>query len=66
MKKNLYLTISASVFGVVAALHVARVILDVPIMIGDDELPMGVSWVGFAGTTVLSFWGFRLAKDGDR
>ncbi len=65
MKKKPYLLISASIFGVVAVLHLLRLILSVPVDIGGTGFPMGLSIGGLVVASVLSIWGFRLARDGD-
>jgi len=63
MNKKPYLLISASIFGVIAVLHLVRVGLGIPVHIGEASLPLGLSWGGLAVAALLSVWGFRLAND---
>ncbi len=54
-----YLQISGLVFGVVALLHVARLLLGWPAQIAGWDVPVWLSWLAFAAAGVLSFWAFR-------
>ena len=66
MNKKAYLLISASIFGVIAVLHLVRVILSIPVNVGGGSLPIGLSWGGLVLAALLSVWGFLLAKDRGR
>ena len=66
MNKKPYLLISASIFGVIAVLHLLRIILSIPVNIGGASFPIGISWGGLVVAAVLSVWGYRLAKDRGR
>jgi hypothetical protein len=61
MGKRTYLLISGAIFTVAAVLHLARLLLGLPVRIGDHSLPTWFSWGGLLLATVLSVWGFRLA-----
>ena len=63
MNTKPYLVISASLFGVIAVLHLLRVILSVPANIGGTSLPVGLSWGGLVVAATLSAWGFRLLEN---
>ncbi len=63
MSTKLYLMISASLFGVIAILHLLRIILSIPANIGGASLPVGLSWGGLFVAAALSTWGFRLVKN---
>ncbi len=55
-----YLLISGVVFGVIALLHIARLLLDWPAQIAGWDVPLWLSWLAFAAAGVLSVWAFRL------
>ncbi len=61
MSARAYLFISATIFALVGVMHLARVILDLPVVVGGKSFPPGLSWGGLVAATVLSIWGFRLA-----
>jgi hypothetical protein len=53
--------VSGSIFAVVALLHLLRIYMDWPIVIGDWSVPLWVSWVGLVVAGGLAFFGLRLA-----
>jgi hypothetical protein len=59
-----YLLVSASIFGVVAVLHLLRAVLGTSIDIGGASFPIELSWGGLVVAALLSIWGFRLAGNG--
>jgi len=59
MSSTTFSTVAASVFGIVALAHVARLALHVPVLVGSTTVPMWVSWVGLLVAGGLSLWGFR-------
>ena len=59
MSSTTFSTVAASVFGIVALAHVARLVLHVPLLVGSTSIPMWVSWVGLLVAGGLSLWGFR-------
>jgi hypothetical protein len=58
MPTRSYVSVSATVFAIVAIAHLARAIADYPLHIGAAEIPMWVSWMGTLGAGALSAWGF--------
>jgi hypothetical protein len=56
-----YLAVSGSVFGLVAILHLLRVINGWEVVVGPWSAPMAVSWLGTIFLAFLSVWAFRLA-----
>jgi hypothetical protein len=54
--------IAGVLFVLVALAHVARLVLDVPIRIGDWALPMAVSWVAAPVFAALAAWAFRSTR----
>lgn len=59
--KKTYLFISATIFGIVAILHLLRVISGWDFVLGPWSLPMFFSWAGTIGAGFLSAWAFTLA-----
>ena len=66
MKRQAYLYISGSIFGVVGILHLIRAVLKLPAQLGTLSFPVGLSWVGGVVTLLLCAWGFRLAGKGEK
>jgi hypothetical protein len=60
--KLLGLRISGTIFGIVALLHLYRVISGISVVIGDWMLPIWVNIIGFIGTVFLSTWLWWLSK----
>lgn len=58
---RLYLLISGGIFGVVALLHLLRLIAAWPVQLGPWSVPMWVSWVGLVVPAILCIWAIRLA-----
>jgi hypothetical protein len=56
-----YLIVSGSIFGVVACLHLARLVFGWQVQIGAWTVPYWLSWCGLVGAGALSIWAFRLA-----
>lgn len=61
MKSQLYVMISGTVFGVVALLHLLRLVNHWPFQVGPWFLPVWVSWFGAAVSAGLCLWAFRLS-----
>jgi hypothetical protein len=51
--------IAATLFGLVALAHLARIALALPVQIGTTDIPVWVSWAGLVVAGALSVWGFR-------
>ncbi len=62
MSSTGFCRIAASLFGVVALAHVARLALDVPVTVGTASIPMWISWLGLLAAGGLSVWGFRSSR----
>ena len=54
--------VAACVFGLVAVLHLLRLLFQWTIQIGPQEIPFWISWGGLVGAALLSTWGFASAK----
>jgi len=61
MSCRTYLCISGTIFGVVAALHVLRLVNRWPFQVGPWILPVALSWVAVAAAAGLCLWAFRLS-----
>lgn len=54
-----YAVVSGAVFGFIAAAQAVRALRQLPVQVGDFEIPVWLSWVAavFAGS--LCVWAFR-------
>jgi len=60
MNKRSYFLISGSVFAIVAAVHLWRIIEQFPVVVGTWDMPMFMSWIGLIAAGILSYCGFTL------
>ena len=60
--KELALRIFAVIFLLVSLLHLMRLILKVPLVVGSCSIPMYTSAFGFIIAFLLGIWGLSLAK----
>jgi hypothetical protein len=60
MDKSKYLLISSCIFGLVAALHLFRVLRSLSLTIGSWTLPIWVSVFAFVVLSLLSYRGITL------
>lgn len=60
MSAKVYFLVTAIVFALVAALHVARLLFGWEAVIGGWPIPLWASWVALVVTGALAFFGFRL------
>jgi hypothetical protein len=49
------------IFALVALVHLLRIYMGWPVVIGNWEVPMWLSWIGFIVAGGLSYFGLRLA-----
>lgn len=57
-----YCVVSGILFALVALAHLLRIVNDIPVLVDEYDVPMLLSWIGFAVPAVLAFWAFRLTK----
>jgi len=57
-----YLLISGVLFGLVALVHLYRVIKNLSFQFGPIDMPMWASWLGFLIPAMLCGWAFSLAR----
>jgi hypothetical protein len=62
MKTRLYLMISGSIFGIVAVLHLLRLMNHWPFQLGPWALPLLASWFALVVSAGLCGWAFRLSS----
>ena len=62
MTEKTFLMISAAIFGVVAVVHLVRILMDWSVVIDGWTIPMWVSWVGLIASGGLSYYGATLAR----
>ncbi len=62
MSRKLYLAVSGTIFGLVACLHLARLVFNWQAQVGTLTIPFWLSWGGLVGAGILSTWAFRQIK----
>ena len=60
MNQKTFLSISGVIFGVIAVMHLVRIIAGWPAHIGAFEVPMWLSWVAMVVAGYLAVSAFRL------
>lgn len=60
-KKN-YLLVSGTLFCLVSAAHLLRILYTMSVVIEGYTVPMYLSWFGFIVPAILATWAFRLAR----
>ena len=55
---NAYAAVSALIFAIVSVMHVVRLTNQWPVVIGQYNISMNVSWVALVVSALLSIWGF--------
>jgi hypothetical protein len=60
MSGKTYLLISATIFTLVALLHLLRLFTHWSVQIGAVSVPLWGSWIGLIIGAALSIWAFRL------
>ena len=58
MNRKTYLTVTATLFLVVAIMHLLRIILGWQVEIGGLGIPFWVSWLGILVAGALAYFGF--------
>jgi len=62
MNARAYALITASIFGIVAGIHLARLVLRFAVILGDWPVPMWISIPGLLVPGFLCWSGYRLAR----
>jgi hypothetical protein len=62
MSEKTFAAIAAAIFGLVALLHLLRLVMGWSIVIEAWTVPMWLSWIGLVVAGALSYFGARLAR----
>jgi hypothetical protein len=60
MDQKTFTIVAGAIFAVVALLHVLRILMGWPAVIGGWEVPMWVSWIALVVAGGLSYFGLSL------
>jgi len=61
MDQKTFTIVAGAIFAVVALLHVLRILMGWPAVLGGWEVPMWVSWIALVVAGGLSYFGLSLA-----
>lgn len=61
MDQKTFAIVSGAIFALVALLHILRILMGWPAMIGGWMVPVWVSWIGLVVAGGLSYFGLSLA-----
>ena len=61
MDQKTFTIVAGAIFALVALLHVLRILMGWPAVIGGWNVPMWVSWIGLVVAGGLSYFGLSLA-----
>jgi hypothetical protein len=61
MDRKTFFIVAGIIFALVALVHLARIYMDWPVVIGDWSVPIWVSWIGLVVAGGLAIFGLRLA-----
>jgi hypothetical protein len=61
MDQKAFFVLAGVIFAVVALVHVLRIYMGWPVMIGSWTAPMWLSWIGVVVAGGLSYFGLRFA-----
>jgi len=56
MSRKMYLIVSGTIFGLVACLHLARLVFEWQVQVGACTVPFWLSWGGRVGAGALCIW----------
>jgi hypothetical protein len=62
MNSKSFFLIAGTVFGIVAIAHLLRIVMSLPVTIGEWGVPIWASWAAVIVAGGLSFIGLRLAR----
>ena len=60
MDQKTFTIVAGAIFALVALLHVLRILMGWPAVIGGWNVPMWVSWIGLVVAGGLSYFGLSL------
>jgi hypothetical protein len=56
------LRVASVIFAIFAIGHLIRLINQIPVQVGANQIPMGVSWVALIIAAILCAWLWRLSN----
>jgi uncharacterized membrane protein YhaH (DUF805 family) len=59
VNRNTYLTVTATLFLIVAIVHLLRIILGWQVEVGGLSIPFWLSWLAVLVAGALAYFGFR-------
>ena len=59
MSEKTFVATAAVIFGIVALLHLLRLVMGWSVVIEDWTVPMWFSWIGLVVASALSYFGMR-------
>ena len=62
MSEKTFVAVAAVIFGLVALLHLFRIVMGWSIVIDAWTVPMWLSWIALVVAAGLSYFGVRLAR----
>jgi hypothetical protein len=62
MNRETFCIVAGVIFAVVALLHLLRIYMDWPVVIGDWSAPLWVSWIALVVAGILAIWGLAFAS----
>ena len=62
LNRKTYMTVTATLFVVVAIMHLLRIIFGWQVEIGGLSIPFWVSWLGVLVAGALAYFGFRQTR----
>ena len=60
MDQKTFFLVASVIFALVALLHLLRIYMGWPVVIGSWSVPMWLSWIGLVVAGGLSYFGLRL------
>ena len=60
--KNMALRVAGAVFLLVAIMHLLRLLLKVQVSVGDINVRLSLSLIGFVAALLLAIWMFTASK----
>jgi hypothetical protein len=62
MNSKTFALVAGVIFALVALLHLLRIVLGWPAVIGGWAVPMWLSWVALVVSAALAYFGLKLAR----
>ncbi len=62
-KKNLGLRTAAAIFGILAVIHLVRLLIGWDVIIGGLHIPLWISGIAIVVLGTLSVWLFKLSRE---